>query len=310
MLSQVVDLPNLYAAFVRVQASRGMAGVDGVTLARFRENLELNLVRLAGELVTGAYEPLPLLRFLVAKTDGTPRALVVPAVRDRIAQAAVLNVIEPLFEAHFEDVSFAYRKGRSVKQAAWRLKELRDRGYRYLVDADIDDFFNQINHDLLFHKISQVVSDRALLRLLRMWVKAEIYDGKGVFPLKKGIPQGSVISPLLANLFLDELDEALLARGYQVVRYADDFVILTKTRPEAEAALEFTEEVLDRLGLKLDDDDTTISAFQQGFKFLGLIFLKDSILVPFDRPPKKKKVLYMPPPFDLEAYLARKRQGP
>jgi group II intron reverse transcriptase/maturase len=244
----------------------------------------------------------------VAKPDGSPRALVVPAVRDRVAQAAVLNVIEPLFEVHFEEVSFAYRKGRSVKQAAWRLKELRELGYRYLVDADIDDFFNQIDHDLLFQKVSQVLSDKALFRLLRLWVRAEVYDGERIYILDKGIPQGSVVSPLLANLFLDELDEALLARGYKLVRYADDFVILTKTRPEAEAALEFTEEVLARLGLRLDEEDTTISDFEEGFKFLGLIFLKDSILVPFDRPKREKKVLYMPPPFNLEDYLGRKRK--
>lgn len=306
MLTQITTPTNLHAAFLRVEASQGRAGVDGVCLGEFRHNLEVNLAVLGEELWTGRYFPLPLLRFLVAKADGSPRPLAVPAVRDRVAQAAVLNIIESLFEAQFEDVSFAYRKGRSVKTAAFRLRELRDQGYRYLVNADLDAYFDNVDHDLLLAKVSRVIADVAILNLIRLWLTAEIYDGEKIFVLEKGIPQGAVVSPLLANLFLDELDESLTAQGFRLVRYSDDFVVLAKTRPQAEAALEATEAVLTRLHLTLDAEDTAITDFDQGFKFLGLIFLKDSIFVPFDRPRRERKVLYFPPPFDLKSYLASK----
>lgn len=233
-----------------------------------------------------------------------------PTVRDRVAQAAVLNVIEPLFEAQFEEVSFAYRKGRSVRQAAHRIRELHQQGHRYIVEADLDAFFDNIDHELLLAKVALLISYPAVLNLLRLWIKAEVYDGDQMLMMTQGIPQGAVVSPILANLFLDELDESLLAQGYRLVRYADDFVILAKTRPQAEAALEATEEILARLHLALDAEDTAITDFDQGFKFLGLIFLKDSILVPFDRPRKARKVLYFPPPFDLPGYLARKTIKP
>jgi len=307
MLEAVTQPPNLHTAFLRVEASQGMSGVDGVTIGEFRHNLEVNLAVLGEELRTGCYFPLPLLRFLVAKADGSPRALSVPTVRDRVAQAAVLNFIEPIFETQFEEVSFAYRRGRSVRQAAMRIKALRDRGYRHIADVDIDDYFNQIDHELLFAKIAAVVTDAAILALLRRWVRAEIYEGEQIFALGKGIPQGAVISPLLANLFLDELDEALLARGYQVVRYADDFIVLTKTPQAAQTALRDIGDILARLHLAVDAEDSGLGNFEQGFKYLGLIFLKDSILAPFDRPRKAKRVLFMPPPFDLAGYLAARQ---
>lgn len=307
MLDAITTNPNLHAAFLRVEASRGMAGVDGVSLGEFRHNLEVNLAVLGEELRSGAYAPLPLLRFLVAKADGSPRPLCVPTVRDRVAQAAVLNVIEPTFESQFEEVSFAYRRGRSVKAAAFHIKALRDQGYRYLVNTDLDAFFDNIDHDLLLGKVAALIIDQSLLRLIELWVKAEIYDGEKIYVLEKGIPQGAVVSPLLANLFLDELDEALLAQCHHLVRYADDFVILAKTPSEAQAALELTEEVLVRLHLALDAGDTEITDFDKGFKYLGLIFLKDSILAPFDRPPRERRVLYFPPPFDLKGYQERRR---
>jgi group II intron reverse transcriptase/maturase len=309
MLTQITTPANLHAAFLRVEASQGRAGVDEVSLGEFRPNLEVNLAVLGEELWTGSYRPLPLLRLLVAKADGSPRPLSVPTVRDRVAQAAVLNIIEPLFEAQFEEVSFAYRRGRSIKQAAHRIAALRRQGYHFVLEADLDAYFDNIDHALLLAKVAPLISDPAVLNLIRLWVKAEIYDGEKVYVLDHGIPQGAVISPLLANLFLDELDEAILARGYQLVRYADDFIILTKTRPQAEEAMELTEAVLARLHLALDAEDTAITDFEQGFKFLGLVFLKDSIFTPFDRPRRERRVLYFPPPFDLKSYLESRDQG-
>jgi len=310
MLTKIVAPSNLRKAFSRVEASRGMAGVDGVSIRTFKRNLKSNLATLGLALQDATYRPLPLLRFLAAKPDGSPRVLTVPTVRDRVAQAAVLNVIEPIFEAEFEDVSFAYRKGRSVRQAAYRIKELRDKGYRYVVDADIDAYFDNVRHEILMTKLAGLIEDDALVNLVRLWVQAEVYDGSRVYRLQRGIPQGSVVSPMLANLFLDELDEAMLARGIQIVRYSDDFILLAKTREQACRALEVTGQVLAELDLVLDAEDTCVTDFAGGFKYLGLIFIGDSILAPFDKPPKEKKILYMPPPFDLQGYVAGKRSWP
>ncbi len=307
-MHDVTQWENLDRAFWRVEAAKGMAGVDGVTVGAFRRNLQVNLSALAEELSTGTYRPLPLLRLLVAKRDGSPRALSVPAVRDRTAQAAVLHLIEPLCEAQFEDVSFGYRKGRSVRQAAYRVKALRERGYRYIVDADIDAFFDEIDHSLLLDRVRSVVKDAGIRRIIELWIRAEVYDGEKIYKLEKGIPQGSVISPILANLFLDSLDDALTARGLQMVRYADDFIVMAKTPEGAQRALRITTEVLDELHLALDTEDTQVTDFARGFEYLGLIFVGDSIMAPFDRAPRPRKVLFVPPPFDLAAYL-RERGG-
>jgi group II intron reverse transcriptase/maturase len=304
VIENVASFSSLRAAFERVAASRGMAGVDGVSIGAFRRQLDKNLQALASELEEAKYLPLPLLQFLVAKPDGSPRIFRVPAVRDRVVQTVVLEMVEPLFEARFEDVSFAYRKGRSVKQAAYRIRELRDQGFRYVVEADIDSYFDNIDQDILWKKVEEVIRGPDMMRLFHLWVRAEVYDGEKVFLLQKGIPQGAVIAPILANLFLDDLDEELVAHGHRVVRYSDDFIVLAKTLPEAENALELTEKVLAALHLELDDGDTVITHFAKGFKFLGLVFTEDAILAPFDRTPRKKRVLYMPPPFDLAAYLA------
>jgi group II intron reverse transcriptase/maturase len=310
MIAAVTEINNLHSAFSRVEASRGMAGVDGIRIGEFKKRLASNLANLSLELRTGQYRPLPLLKFLVAKRDGSPRALTVPAVRDRVAQAAVLNVVERLFEEEFEDVSFAYRKGRSVKKAACRIRDLREQGYCYVLEADIDSYFESIDHEILFPRVEEVVQDEDILRLIRIWVKAEVYDGRTIFTMDRGLPQGSVISPILANLFLDDFDEAMLAEGHKIVRYADDFIILTKHRSHAEAALELTEDVLSQLQLALDVEDTRITEFSQGFKFLGLVFMKDSIFAPFERKRCKREILFMPPPFDMEGYLSGKRSWP
>lgn len=210
----------------------------------------------------------------------------------------------------FEDVSFAYRKGRSVKLAVHRIRDLREQGYRYVVEADIDSYFDNINHDLLMTKVASLIPDEKVIKLIEQWVRAEVYDGRQVYKLEKGIPQDTVLSPMLANLFLDEFDEAIISNGFKLVRYSDDFIILSKTYNDAERALELTEDMLNQMEITLDEEDTHITEFKSGFKFLGVVFMQDSIFVPFDRAPRTKKILYMPPPFDLKGYLkARRPEG-
>jgi len=307
MISSAVRQSVMFAAFERVRDNHGCAGVDCVTIEKFEGEVEKNLAELSHELATGSYRPLPLIKIIVDKGNGEGRSLSIGAIRDRIAQTAVLSVIAPLFEAEFEDCSFAFRKGRSVRQAVDRIRKYYDQGFKWVVDADIDEFFNTVNHEILLKKAGKLIKDAAILRLIELWVKVEVWDGEALSVLSRGIPQGSVVSPILANLFLDELDEALLSRGYKLVRYADDFIILCKDKAEAEKALELTDSVLDKLSLTLDESD--IVSFDQGFKFLGVLFLKSVVLVPYDRPKKIKRVIHYPDPINLPAYLLKREKG-
>lgn len=301
LLTSLVNRDNLLNAWERVRDNQGCAGVDGVTISRFQASLPRNLSILAQELTNGSYRPLPLLKILVDKGNGEARALSIPIVRDRVAQAAALNVLEPIIEAELEHCSFAYRKGRSWRQAVFKVREYYEQGYRWVLDADIDAFFDSVPHQRLLTRVQQVVADPGAQRLVHLWVRAEVWDGAGVYCLTSGIPQGSGVSPLLANLYLDELDEELLARGLRLVRYADDFVVLCRSREKAEHAVHLTQAILKRMELELDEAD--VVHFDQGFRFLGVTFCRSAAVVPFDKEKKPKRVLYMPPPLDLRAYL-------
>jgi len=297
----------LSSAFHSVKKNHGCAGVDGVTIERFEKNHDLNLARLQDELVRQIYFPLPLMKILVEKRNCEPRALCIPSVRDRVVETAVLQMIEPVLEKEFEECSFAYRKGRSVKQVVYKIKDYYDKGYRWVVDADIDAFFDSVDHKLLLAKFKQYIHDPHIQRLIEIWVTAEIWDGTSLKVCQKGIPQGSPISPILANLFLDELDEELLQKGYKYIRYADDYVILCKKEEDAEKGLELSKQVLEKLLLELDEED--ITTFDQGFKYLGVIFLKSMVMKPFEIQKKNRKVLFYPKPFDLDAYLLKKNKN-
>lgn len=298
---------TLRTAFEAVKANQGCAGVDGVTIAVFEKKLELNLSMLANELNRNRYTPLPLLKIQVSKKNGEPRGLCIPTVRDRVAQKAVLQSIEPILEKEFEDCSYAYRKGRSVRQVVYKIRSCYQEGFRWVVDADIDDFFDNVDHHRLLIKFDEIIGDGNIRSLIRKWVKADVWDGKQIAMLEKGIPQGSPLSPILANLFLDELDETFLEKGYKYLRYADDFIVLCKNTDEAEKALALSKEKLEELLLVLDEED--IVHFDKGFKYLGVMFIKDMALTPFDAPKRIRDVLYYPPPMDIKAYLATKKGG-
>lgn len=300
------DHAALQRAFLAVRDNHGCAGVDGVTIDKFGECLTENLVELRRELAAESYRPLPLLQILVAKKNGEPRALSIPTVRDRVVQTALLHRYQPVLDREFEACSYGYRKGRSVRQAVQKVKEYHDRGYCWVVDADIDAFFDTVDHDLLLAKVERVIHEPAARRLIAQWLTAEIWDGTGLLPLRRGLSQGSPLSPLLANLFLDELDEAMLAQGLCYIRFADDFVILAKTPQAAREAMALSEQVLASLLLRLDEGE--VVSFEQGFTYLGVTFMNGLLLTPFHLSKPRRQVLYHPPPFDIEAYLQRRQQ--
>ncbi len=303
---RIASLAVLHTAFQRVRNNHGCAGADGVSVAEFSRDLDVNLSAMARALQRGTYRPFPLLRILVDRGDGSTRQLCIPAVRDRVAQAAALEVLSSTFEAEFEQCSFGYRRGRSVRDAVREIRRYFQQGYHWVVEADIDAYFDSVDHALLLDRVRTLLAEATgpsesadtnrLAKLLELWVSPYVWDGSQLYRMLRGIPQGAVISPALANLFLDDLDEALLAADQKLVRYADDFVILCKDRQQAERAARLTDEILDELGLQLDD--VAITTFDNGFTFLGVTFMRSLIMQPFDRPKHEKRVVFMPPPLD------------
>ncbi len=284
-LSDVLTDFNLQQAWSKVYENQGCSGVDWQTLSAFAERLWQNLDTLRNEVHYETYRPQPLLRVEVDKPSGGKRRLSIPTVRDRILQTAVTLVVEPLFEAEFEDCSFAYRKGRSVQQAVERVQLLQRQGYHWVVDADIESFFDNIDHSLLIAEVSKLITDAGILKLIHQWLQSTVIVDNQPFVLHKGVPQGSPIAPLLSNLYLHHLDETLLDDNQCLVRFADDFLILCKSQDHAEQALELTDNVLNQLRLKLNTRKTQIVHFNEGFRFLGVQFIRSLAIKTETDPP-------------------------
>jgi len=289
---------DLSAAWERVRENEGCAGADGVTIHDFAQRALRRLPELLARVQEGRYRPYPLLKIVVEKKPGSPqiRTLLVPAVRDRVLQTAVARHLSRSFEEEFLECSYGYRPGRSVDRAIARIRKCRELGYIFVADADIQSFFDRVDHDLLLQRLAERQPGEELMALLRLWVRCQSWDGSHVRPVRRGVPQGSPISPLLANFFLEDFDRELEKSGRKLVRYGDDFVILAKTADEAHQALLQSAQLLEAAHLDLNLDKTRIADFEHGFRFLGALFQGDAIWVPWKYARAKGRLLFMAPP--------------
>lgn len=274
LMDKVYPERTLRAAFARVKANKGSSGVDHVTVEMFETGLDANLKRLSEELGAGKYRPQAIRRHYIPKPGSRElRPLGIPTVRDRVVQTALRMVVEPIFEHGFAAQSYGFRPGRGCKDALRRVDGLLKEGYVFVVDADLKSYFDTIPHDRLMALVGQKVADGRIMELMGQFLRQGILDGLSEWTPETGTPQGAVISPLLSNIYLDPLDHLMARAGYEMVRYADDFVVLCRSEAEATQALAMIGEWTATAGLVLHPAKTrTVDARQQGFEFLGYRF--------------------------------------
>jgi len=266
-----ITIELMYKAFKNIKRNRGAAGIDKQSIKMFEQNLEENLLVLMKDLKTrGRYKPKPLKRKEIPKDRNKTRKLGIPAVRDRIAQEVIRKLIEPYFEPKFSDKSFGFRPNRNAHQAIEEIIRLRKHGYCFVLDADIEGFFDNIPHDLIMKLVAEEIADGNILEITCKILNSGVVEDGVFVNTIKGTPQGGVISPLLANIVLDLLDKKLVNSGYAFVRYADDFIVLGKSTAEVEKARQLVQNIIkDELGLRLSPEKTKITSFREGFDFLG-----------------------------------------
>jgi RNA-directed DNA polymerase len=271
LIDKVYQRKNLEMAWESVHANRGSGGVDGQTLSGFAEQLDQQLNRLQSELQGDSYQPQPVRQVQIPKAGkpGEYRTLGIPTIYDRVCQQALLNRLEPIFEPIFDEANFGYRRGRSTKDALRKVWKEIQSGSEWIVDADLKDFFGSVDHEKLLTLVAQQVADSRVLRLIRAMLKAGSYGKGRLFPSERGTPQGGVVSPLLSNILLTPFDREMRRKGYQLTRYADDWVITCKSAAEARAAVAVALRILRELGVELHPKKTRIVHVQHGFEFLG-----------------------------------------
>jgi len=261
----------LLASFKAVKRNRGAAGIDKVSIKMFEANLADNLRALLRDLKNGSFAPFPLRRAYVPKNQTELRPLGIPAVRDRVAQEVVRRLLNPIFEPLFHPSSHGFRQGRNCHGAIRQALALHQQGLRLVIDADVQAFFDNLPQAVIMKVLAAEVADGNILRLVHKFLRSGVMEN-GVFkPTTVGTPQGGVISPLLANIVLNQLDWQLHDRGFNFVRYADDFVIICHSKPQAEGALHLVRQVLASLGLQLSAEKTCITTFGKGYSFLGFV---------------------------------------
>ena len=277
LYDKVFALPNLEQAWKHVAENKGAAGIDKVTVKAFSSNVGERLVQLSLDLRRKTYRPVPVRRVFIPKGAGGERPLGIPTIRDRIVQQALRQVLEPIFEGVFSTRSHGFRPGRGSPTALEVVERAIRSGYCWVVDADIASFFDTVDHEKLLDAVNEEIADGSILRLIRYILKSgvQLPQVAEIEPTELGTPQGGPLSPLLANVYLHAFDKAITRLGYGLVRYADDFVIFTKSEGEAETALAACREILEgQLGLVLHPEKTRVVSVDTGFEFLGFHYFR------------------------------------
>jgi RNA-directed DNA polymerase len=275
LMDKVWTPGNLHSAFAKVKANGGSPGVDHVTIEMFGERLEENLSRLSEQLRKGEYRPQAIKRVMIPKPGSNEkRPLGIPTVRDRVVQAAMRHVMEPIFENEFAERSYGFRPGRGCKDALRQVDQLLNQGYIFVVDADLKSYFDTIPHDRLMALIQEKIADNPFLTVVDYFLKQRVMDTAKEWTPEEGTPQGAVLSPLLSNIYLNPLDHEMAHAGIEMVRYADDFVLLCKSEADARKCLEMVSDWTAKAGLTLHPVKTRIvdATERGGFDFLGYHF--------------------------------------
>jgi len=272
LIEEACEKENLKEALRRVKANAGAAGIDGMTVEGLPEHLRENWPQLKGQLLAGTYRPQPVRRVEIPKSGGGMRKLGIPTVVDRFIQQAVLQVLQERWDPTFSEYSYGFRPGRSAHQAVEKAQEYIQQGYDWVVDLDLEKFFDRVNHDVLMSRVARRISDKRMLKLIRSFLNSGVMENGLVGPTDEGTPQGGPLSPLLSNLLLDELDHELERRGHRFVRYADDCNIYVKSERAGQRVMEGVKGFLTRkLRLKVNKSKSAV-ARPEDRKFLGFSF--------------------------------------
>ena len=268
LLAQALASENMHRAWKRVKANKGAAGVDGLDIAQTGQHLKHAWPVIRDQLLAGTYRPMPVRRVGIPKPDGSERELGIPTITDRLIQQALLQVLQPLIDPTFSEHSHGFRPGRRARDAVLAAQHYVQQGYRIVVDVDLSKFFDRVNHDILIDRLRKRVNDAGIIRLVRAYLNAGIMDGGVVVERGEGTPQGGPLSPLLANVLLDEVDRELERRGHRFARYADDCNVYVRSQKAGERVMALLKRRYDKLHLKINESKSAVGrAF--GRKFLG-----------------------------------------
>jgi len=272
LLERILSRENMLKAWKRVKANKGAPGIDHMSIEEFPEFARKNWDSIRESLLAGTYHPSPVRRVEIPKATGGTRPLGIPTVLDRLIQQAIYQALMPIFDPGFSDYSYGFRPGRSAHNAVYQIRESIREGYRVAVDMDLSKFFDTVNHDVLMHRVARKVRDKRVLRLIGKYLRAGVMVNGRLQATPKGVPQGGPLSPLLANILLDDLDKELERRGHRFVRYADDFIILVKSQRAGDRVLQSVQRFLERkLKLQVNQDKSQVALTSQT-DFLGFTF--------------------------------------
>lgn len=277
LYDKVYKKTNLVSAFNQVKKNKGAPGIDKVTIESYEIKLEDNLEVLQQKLMAKSYRPKPVRRKMISKDNGKQRPLGIPTVEDRVVQAAIRNILEPIFEEEFLSCSYGFRPKISAHMALDQVTEHLNAGYHYVIDADLQSYFDTIPHDKLEQQIRKRVTDGSIIQLIHQFLKAGVMEGELYHNTPEGAPQGGVLSPLLSNIYLHQLDQLMTKRGHRIVRFADDFIILCKSQKGAERVMRGVSRFLEKeLSLTVNQEKTkVVYAMKEPFTFLGYEFIGD-----------------------------------